>query len=83
MTEQLAIIKNPKFGVGDRGEVVLTFEAYINESTAALQVLSADDGVKFLRAYGVSDASYLAGKPVWMDTSRPGLSIFKRVWGGR
>jgi hypothetical protein len=78
--ERLAIIRDPKFGVNDRDEVVLQFQAYLSEALASQQQLSAEEGIALLRAYGVSDVSHLAGKPVWMDVSRPGVSLFKRAW---
>lgn len=47
------MVRNPKFGVGERGRVVLTFETYISEHNAALQVLSPDDA-----AYKIETAGY-------------------------
>lgn len=76
----LAIIKDPHFGVGDRGEVALWFSVYVTESSAALQVFDAAEGVEILKAYGVKDASDLAGKPCWVDTSNVGMIRWVRAW---
>lgn len=77
----LAIIEEPHFGVGDRGEVALWFSTYITESTAALQVFDVAEGAPILKAYGVRDAADLAGRPCWVDTSKPGLIVWGKPWG--
>jgi hypothetical protein len=78
--EQIAIIRNAKFGLGDRGKVVLRFDAHLTESTASLQVLDVATAVKLIEQMGITDVNQLNGKPVWMDTSNPGTSMFKRAW---
>lgn len=68
----MAIIRDPHFGVGDRGTVALWFTVYVTESSAALQVFDVDEGVKIIADYGVSDVCKLDGKPCWVDTSTSG-----------
>jgi hypothetical protein len=72
--EQMAIIRQPRLGCSDRGMVALSFETYINESSAALQVLwvetNDEDRAKafdLLRA--VDDVSKLDGKPCLVEVS--------------
>jgi hypothetical protein len=74
----MAIIRRPKFGVGDRGRTWLQFETYVSESSAASQTLEVDEAAKVIEAYGVTDVSKLDGKPCWVDTSRPGII----AWAG-
>lgn len=81
-SDTLAIIGEPRFGVGDRGGVVLTFSVYVTESSAALQVFGAEEGAKIIEAYG-GDVETLRGKPCWVDTSDPGLIRWVRPWKGR
>jgi hypothetical protein len=79
----MAIIRHPRFGVGDRGVVWLEFETYISEASAAHQILKVEDAVKVIEAYSVSDISLLAGKPCWVDTSKPGLITWIGPWKGQ
>lgn len=83
MTKEIktAIIQRPKFGVGDRGSVVLTFDAYTSESSAALQVIGVEDAVKILEDAEVSDVSKLNGLPCWVEQG-DGMIIFKKMWKG-
>lgn len=80
MTETLAIIKRPRYGVTDRGTVALSLETYVTESSAAGQHFSATEAAEILKAYGVSDVADLAGRPCWVDTSSPGLIRWVRAW---
>lgn len=76
---QTAIMRNVKIGMGDRGYVTLRFDAYISEGTAALQVISKwEDMEKILKT--VDDVRQLEGKPCWVDSSRPGISVFEKMW---
>jgi len=79
MTEEVAIIRNPKYGVDDRGRVTLRFDTYTSESTAALQVLSVDKATEALLQADVDDVHLLNGKPCWVEHGN-GLIIFKRMW---
>lgn len=70
--EQLAIIRRPKLGASDRGTVALSFESYIADSAAALQVLwveaNEDDAKRAWQLLGsVRDVAQLEGKPCWVD----------------
>lgn len=65
----LGIIRQPAFGVTDRGSVALSFSVYVTESSAALQVLGVDQAVDVIRAYGVHDVRELEGKPCWVRCS--------------
>lgn len=80
MSNTLAIIRRPKFGVGDRGTVTLTFDTYVAESSAALQVFNAEDGAKILEEYKAKDVSELEGKPCWVDTSSAGMIRWAKAW---
>lgn len=76
--EQLAIIKNVRCGVGDRGVAWLQFDAYTSESRAALQVIGWDVAKEVIEAYGVSDVSKLEGKPCYVESDK-GMSTFTRA----
>lgn len=78
----LAIIRRPKYGVGDRGTVVLRLETYVTESSVALQIFNPEQAAEIIAAYGVSDVAALEGKPCWVDTSKPGLITWDRPWKG-
>jgi hypothetical protein len=70
--EQMAIIRNPKLGCSDRGTVALSFDTYINESSAALQVLWMENGdveraLELLRT--VDDVRRLDGKACLVEVS--------------
>ncbi len=73
MSDTLGIIRDPHFGVGDRGTVALWFTVYVGEASAALQVFGVEDAVAIIAAYGVGDVADLNGKPCWLDTSTPGM----------
>ena len=79
----LGVIYEPHFGVGDRGTVNLWFSVYVTESSAALQVFDVDEGAEILKAYGVRDAADLAGRPCWVDMSKPGLITWVKAWSKR
>lgn len=75
-----AIVRNPRFGVGDRGSVVLSFSTYTSEASAADHHLSVEDAEKVLLDAGVGDVAALAGKPCWVDLGTPGIIRFVRMW---
>jgi len=78
MSEQVAIIKHARFGVGDRGTVVLTFDTYITENLAALQVLNPEEAVKAL-ADANTDVNGLNGKACYVEVDG-NLIKFVRMW---
>lgn len=79
-TEQLAIIKQVKFGVGDYGKTALWFSVYITDSTAALQVFHEWENIsKIVEDSGVDDINKLNGKACWVDTSTHGIIRFLRM----
>lgn len=77
MTEQMAIITQPRIGTRDLGVPVLSFDVYISEGSAALQVLSWDDARELIAS--VQEVRDLEGHPCWVE--RDGNLIkFKRLW---
>lgn len=62
--EQIALISRPRFGVGDRGTVTLTFSVYVSEYNHAFQVFGVEEGAEIIAAYG-GDVATLQGKPCW------------------
>lgn len=48
---QLGIIKNVGFGTRDVGRACLYFDVYLDETSAALQILGVEDAVKMIEAY--------------------------------
>jgi hypothetical protein len=67
--EQIALISRPRFGVGDRGTVTLTFSVYVSEHSGALQVFGVEEGAAIIEAYG-GDVATLQGKPCWVKCER-------------
>jgi hypothetical protein len=68
MKEQLAIIKNFHIGVGDRGVPAIWFDTYVDECSAALQVIhGAQEIWDFIQASGLSDITKIVGKPCWVQ----------------
>lgn len=68
--EKLAVIRNVKFGVGDRGTVVLRFDTYVTENTAASQSLYPEDAINAIQAAGVDDVYKLNGRTCWVNEER-------------
>ena len=68
MAEQLAVIKNFQIGVGDRGVPAIWFETFINESSAALQVIyGATEIHDFIAQAGLESVISVNGKTCWVD----------------
>lgn len=78
MTEQLAVIRGVKCGVGDYGNATLSFSTYISECVAALQVVGWDDAKKLIEDAGVEHVDLLVGKTCWVEVGN-GMIIFKRL----
>lgn len=70
--ETLAIARNVRYGVGDRGKVCLVFDTYVGDSTAALQVLYQPEADQAIEAWGVSDVHDIEGRPCWVEGDRAG-----------
>lgn len=81
LPEVVAIMKNVHCGVGDRGEAWLSFDSYISEHVAALQIIPWEEAKEFIEAYGVSDVYKLEGKPVWVRSGN-NVSLYSRPWKG-
>jgi len=79
MAEQIAIIKNVKIGVGDRGRAWLSFDTYVSECAAALQVVEWDAAKQVIEDADVGDVHDLNGKPCWVETDGTFIK-FLRVW---
>lgn len=75
--EQVAIIRDAKIGMGDRGEPTLRFTTYLTESRAADHHLSWDDAYAVMKR--VTDVRDLEGKPCWVRTDN-GICRFLRLW---
>lgn len=68
MSEQLAVIKNFNIGVGDRGVPAIWFDTYVNEHSAALQVISgAEEMWEFIKSSGLTDITKINGKTCWVE----------------
>lgn len=66
MDKVLAVIKGVGFGNRDVGKAVLWFSTYVDECTAALQVISPPDALDIIQKYGVRDVHDLEGKTCWV-----------------
>jgi hypothetical protein len=69
MDQQIAVMKNVKFGAGDRGRCWLTFDAYTAPGRAAFLILEVPEAVALIEAYGVADVARLSGKTVYVSDS--------------
>ncbi len=76
----LAICRDAEFGLRDVGKPCLSFSAYVQESSAALQCLFGEDITKALKDAGAVKFQHLEGWPCWVDTSRPGIIRYVRMW---
>ena len=65
--EKLAIIKNVNIGVGDYGKACMWFDTYVDEHSAALQVLSWEKTATILEAACVRSALFLEGKACYVN----------------
>lgn len=80
----LAVVKGISFGCRDIGRPCLWFSTYINESVAALQVLTGKEMLDAIAESGVYDIKELEGKPCWVETDGKGwggLIKFVGFWG--
>lgn len=73
MEPEMAIMRDVRFGVGDRGRCWLQFETKVANGSAAMQYLEVEQAVPVIETYGVSDVHQLNGKPCLVDTSKQGL----------
>jgi hypothetical protein len=77
MVEKLAIIKDVKCGVMDRGVAMLAFTVYVSEGYAASQFLDWDAAKEMIEAYDVSHVDQLNGKPCWVEQGG-GMILYKK-----
>lgn len=80
MSEQLAVIRNICVRQVDHIGPAITFDAYIDEGTAALQVLNWADAAEFVKAYVYDEDIHKAnGKPCWVEVGI-GIIRYARAW---
>ena len=78
MTEALAVIKNFHIGVGDRGVPNIWFDAYVNESAAALQVIyGAEEISNFIQEVGSRDVSSVEGRTCWVEADNSTIRFLR------
>ncbi len=77
--EALAIMKNVGIGMRDTNYPCLWFDACIDESGRALQILSWKEAQKVITEAAIYDVKSLEGKACIVDISSPGLILFVRV----
>lgn len=75
--EQMAIIKNVKFGMNGSHFVQLWFEV-VGEGWGAGQSLSVDHAVDLIKEHNIDDIKYLEGKPCMVDIQN-GVVTFLRL----
>jgi hypothetical protein len=75
VVEQLAVMRNVKFGVSDRGEPAMMFSVYTSELHGTQWHLTWEDAGKWIKAFDVGDVKLLEGKTCWVDVSKQGLMI--------
>lgn len=76
---QAAIIRNAGYGNRDVGSPVLSFEVYVAESSAALQIFSQPKADEIIKASGVDDVRDLNGKPCWVRVGANTIR-FEEMW---
>ena len=77
MTKQLAIMKKVKIGTRDMGRACMWFAAYIDESSAALQVLNWMDTKKVIEDANVYDFKSLEGHACWVECDQDQILFLK------
>ena len=77
--EVLAIMKNVGIGMRDTNNPCLWFDACIDESGRALQVLSWKEAQQVIKESDVYDVKNLEGKACIVDISTPNMILFVRV----
>lgn len=77
--EKVAIIKQIRIGVCDRGYASLSFHTFVSECEAAMQLLNWVEAKKVIEDAGVADVKDLEGKPCWVNEER-GLIVFVKMW---
>lgn len=73
------IMRGVHFGHRDVGRPVLWFDTYTSESTAALQVLNAEQAASLLAETGVYDIGSLEGWPCELEVDGSRIT-FVRPW---
>lgn len=68
MSEQLAIIRKPGYGMRDLYQPGLFFDVYLSESSAALQVFSQPEANEVIQDHGVYDVKDLEGRACWVES---------------
>lgn len=76
--EELAVMSDVKFGVGDRGRVWLQFNAHMLHASTFL-ILEIPEAVKAIEAASVSDVQRLNGRVCVVET-KDFMSKFVRMF---
>jgi len=79
MSNQLAIIRNPRLIFGDHYPIELHFDAYISEAGAALQVIPWEQIQQILIDADTVDVAQLDHRACWVDTDTPGIIRFVQI----
>ncbi len=80
MSELLAVIRNPKFGLNDRQMMSLRFETWVSENEASTQNISkVDEITKIYKDGNINDTSELEGKLCWVEVDHHAAK-FIRMW---
>ena len=66
----LAVIRSPRYGLNERGNLGLTFAAYVAENEGAMQFVPASLANKVIEAYEVQSINDLNGKPCWVTVDK-------------
>ena len=82
MSEQMAIIRKPGFGMRDMNEPGLWFDIYTSDNSAALQVFHGDAALDVIRAYGVYDVKDLEGKPCLVEAAHGMMRYVRAMKAG-
>ena len=69
MPEQLAVIRQVRYGVGDYGQPALSFTTYISDCVGAGQFFHQPQADEIILAAGVSDVHALEGMTCWVEVS--------------
>ncbi len=81
MGEEMAIMKDVKFGVRDVGKANLSFTVHRSSGTASLQILYLKEAVKLIEKHQIKDINELEGHACIIETKKPpqfplGVSTF-------
>jgi hypothetical protein len=67
VSKELAIVRDPGYGMRDAHRPVLWFDVRFGEASGALQIFSQPEADKIIEDFGVRDVADLDGRPCFIE----------------